>query len=232
VRAAREGFGSRLRAARERAGIGLDAIAQSTKINRSLLADLENNDLSRWPGGIFRRAFFREYLAAIDYSSEALEAEFARLFPDAGAPLAEESSAELRLTLAPMPSSTTRRLMMQTAAALADGLAVALLTAAAVALLPFQPWAVVAVLTLAYYVVSAALLGRAPVAAWLARDRTIARRNETESTKALPTEPALLRIVVRHTDVPRERPVPAIGADAALEPPAPVSSSRRHAASH
>jgi hypothetical protein len=80
--AERGAFGPGLRIARERAGVTLEAIAQSTKIKVSLLAGLENNDLSHWPCGIFRRAFFREYLAAIGIASESLVAEFIRLFPD------------------------------------------------------------------------------------------------------------------------------------------------------
>ena len=43
-------FGRRLRLSRERLGISLEAIAASTKINRSLLADLERDDVSKWPG--------------------------------------------------------------------------------------------------------------------------------------------------------------------------------------
>ena len=63
--AAGHSFGRRLRDARERKGIALEAVAESTKIKMSLLAGLERGDVSRWPNGIFRRAFVREYAAAI-----------------------------------------------------------------------------------------------------------------------------------------------------------------------
>ena len=59
------GFGARLRTARERKGIGLDAIAQSTKINVGLFDSIEHDDASRWPSGIFRRAFMRAYANAL-----------------------------------------------------------------------------------------------------------------------------------------------------------------------
>ena len=74
-------FGQRLRLSRERLGISLEAIAASTKINRSLFAELERDDVSKWPGGIYRRAFVREYAAAIGLPAEAVVAEFNELFP-------------------------------------------------------------------------------------------------------------------------------------------------------
>ena len=79
-------FGWRLRLSRERLGISLEAIAASTKINKSLLADLERDDVSKWPGGIYRRAFVREYAAAIGLPAEEVVAEFNELFPEEGTP--------------------------------------------------------------------------------------------------------------------------------------------------
>lgn len=101
---ATQDFGRRLRVQRERLGIPLEAIAASTKIARSLLADLERGDLSKWPGGIYRRAFFREYAVMIGLPADARLAEFLDLFPDEAAPAgarstAVEASNELRLTL-------------------------------------------------------------------------------------------------------------------------------------
>jgi len=80
----REGFGPGLRTIRERKGLTLDAIAKSTKINASLLAALERNDLSQWPSGIFRRAFLRSYAHALGIAAEPLLADFQRYFPDDG----------------------------------------------------------------------------------------------------------------------------------------------------
>lgn len=77
-----EAFGSRLRLERERRGLTLRAISDSTKIKESLLAGLERGDVSNWPGGLFRRAYLRDYASAIGLPTEPLVEEFVRLFPD------------------------------------------------------------------------------------------------------------------------------------------------------
>jgi hypothetical protein len=98
---ARQAFSLTLRSHREHLGIPLSDIAESTKISVALLSGLERGDVSRWPKGIFRRAFFREYAAAIGLSPDPLLADFVRLFPDDQlAVLAAEKPAELRLQLA------------------------------------------------------------------------------------------------------------------------------------
>ena len=80
-------FGPRLRQERERQQISLQAIAESTKISRSLLEALERDDVSRWPTGIFRRAFVRSYAQAIGLDADEIVREFSERFPDpAGAP--------------------------------------------------------------------------------------------------------------------------------------------------
>ena len=58
-------FGSALRAAREDAGVTLEAIAERTKIAHAVLAGLEAGDFSRLPGGVFPRLFLRQYLDLI-----------------------------------------------------------------------------------------------------------------------------------------------------------------------
>jgi transcriptional regulator with XRE-family HTH domain len=78
------GFGPSLRRERERRGIPLQAIADRTKISVSLLADLEQTDFSRWPSGIFRRAFLRAYAGAVGLDPEQIVAEAGRLFPEDG----------------------------------------------------------------------------------------------------------------------------------------------------
>ena len=116
-------FGRRLRSSREHLGISLEAIAAATKINRSLFADLERGDASKWPGGIYRRAFVREYAAAIGLPAEEVLAEFCELFPEEGAPadtrtLRAEPSSELRLTLVedrkPALNGAGRRVLVAT----------------------------------------------------------------------------------------------------------------------
>ena len=77
----RETFGPRLRAERERRGISLDTIASVTKVGSDLWEGLERNDFSRWPSGIFARAFVRDYARAIGLDSDEVVDEFCRLFP-------------------------------------------------------------------------------------------------------------------------------------------------------
>ncbi len=74
-------FGQRLRAERERRGISLDTIASVTKVGVDLWEGLERNDFSRWPSGIFARAFVRDYARAIGLDSDEAVDEFCRLFP-------------------------------------------------------------------------------------------------------------------------------------------------------
>jgi transcriptional regulator with XRE-family HTH domain len=101
---ARDAFGSRLQQQRERFGVTLESIVQTTKIGRSLLAALERGDLSRWPPGIYRRSFLRAYARAIGLPPEALLEEARRLCPEPGQeqPPAD-APARLRLSLEPEP---------------------------------------------------------------------------------------------------------------------------------
>ena len=75
-------FGTRLRQQRERQGIDLAAIADQTKIKRSLLEALERDDLKYWPTGIFRRAWIRNYAKAIGADADAVVRELRTLYPD------------------------------------------------------------------------------------------------------------------------------------------------------
>ncbi|HEY3381357.1 MAG TPA: helix-turn-helix transcriptional regulator [Vicinamibacterales bacterium] len=78
----RETFGLELRRTRERRGLTLNEIAEKTKVKTSLFAGLEQNDLSRWPAGIFRRGFVRSYAEAIGLDPEEVVSRFVRLFPE------------------------------------------------------------------------------------------------------------------------------------------------------
>jgi len=64
--------GLRFRAQRERRGLTLEDVAASTKISTSLLRALERDDLTRWPKGIYGRAFLRAYADAIGWSADSL----------------------------------------------------------------------------------------------------------------------------------------------------------------
>src|SRR6476660_8450776 len=69
-------FGGKLRDARERRGISLREIANTTKISMSALEALERNDLARLPGGIFSRAFVRSYALEVGLDPEETIREF------------------------------------------------------------------------------------------------------------------------------------------------------------
>ena len=77
----KDAFGPRLRAERERRGISLETIASVTKVGGDLWDGLERNDFSRWPSGIFARAFVRDYARAIGLDADEVVDEFCRLFP-------------------------------------------------------------------------------------------------------------------------------------------------------
>ena len=77
-----ESFGARLRQQREKNGIALGALAKQTRIKESLLDGLERDDLSQWPTGLYRRAFFRAYASAIGLDAEAACAEFQQVHPE------------------------------------------------------------------------------------------------------------------------------------------------------
>jgi cytoskeletal protein RodZ len=77
-----ESFGAGLRQRREEQRISLSTIAEQTKIKLSLLEGLERDDVSRWPSGIFRRAFVRDYARAIGLQPDAVVREFLDRYPD------------------------------------------------------------------------------------------------------------------------------------------------------
>jgi hypothetical protein len=77
-----ESFGVRLRRRRERQQIGLATVAEQTKIKQSLLEELERDDVSHWPTGIFRRGFVRTYARAIGLEPDVVVREFLELYPD------------------------------------------------------------------------------------------------------------------------------------------------------
>jgi transcriptional regulator with XRE-family HTH domain len=78
----REAFGPNLRRIRLQRGVSLQQLATSTKVSETLWAGLERNDFSRWPNGIFARAYVREYAKAIGVDPEATVDEFCRWFPN------------------------------------------------------------------------------------------------------------------------------------------------------
>lgn len=88
-------FGEKLRHERELRGISLREIADATKISVRFLQALEEGRVDVLPGGLFPRAFVRQYASHLGLDGERLAADFAA---EHG-----ERPAERRLS---MPSST------------------------------------------------------------------------------------------------------------------------------
>jgi len=77
----RDTFGPRLRRERERRGISLETLADRTNVSLELWLGLEANDFSKWPGGLFARAFVRDYARVIGLDPVEVVDDFCRLFP-------------------------------------------------------------------------------------------------------------------------------------------------------
>jgi transcriptional regulator with XRE-family HTH domain len=171
-------FGARMRQAREGQEISVAEIAESTKILGALLEGLENDDVSRWPTGFYRRAFLRAYANAIGADVDATLKEFLEQFPD---PEDAASVPALNPAAAGPPPATTTALRLQTPAAGAwfiDGalvrgfgmrcfaVAVDFFVLSVMALALFAVlgmfWAPAFLATAAYYSVSILVLGNTP----------------------------------------------------------------------
>jgi hypothetical protein len=121
-------FCRRLKATRERSGVTLRDIAESTKIGPSHLAALERGDLRYWPKGFFRRSFFRGYVGMIGLPVEETLEYFVQLFPEdeatttsKGTPSRPQSAADApRLILDTCWHGPTTRLRSRIAASAID----------------------------------------------------------------------------------------------------------------
>ncbi|HSL21862.1 MAG TPA: helix-turn-helix domain-containing protein [Vicinamibacterales bacterium] len=71
-----------MRRRREEQHVALATIAEQTKIKLSLLEALERDDVSRWPSGIFRRAYVRAYAHAIGLDPDVVLHEFFEAHPE------------------------------------------------------------------------------------------------------------------------------------------------------
>ena len=76
-----ETFVTRLRRHRERNRISLEEIAAETRVKKELFEQLEVNDLSAWPRGLYARAWVRTYACAVGLDPIDTVDEFCRLFP-------------------------------------------------------------------------------------------------------------------------------------------------------
>jgi cytoskeletal protein RodZ len=69
-------FGERLRRERELRGVSLCDVAEATKISARFLKALEDDRVDLLPGGLFPRAFLRQYARHLGLDAERLVAEF------------------------------------------------------------------------------------------------------------------------------------------------------------
>src|SRR5436190_23227180 len=77
----RDTFGPRLRRERERRGISLETLSARTNVSVELWIGLESNDFSKWPGGLFARAFVRDYAGVVGLDADDVIDDFCRLYP-------------------------------------------------------------------------------------------------------------------------------------------------------
>ena len=164
-------LGAYLRAERERRDLALKTISESTKVSLPLLEGLESDDISRWPGGIFRRAFVRSYAEAVGLDPDEVFRRFERQHsastpatrPDPAHPPGEivalaQATGVYRATGGPSP----RARYLGTAADMAVALVLAFGSAAAGSRLL---WPVI--LIAAYYAGGVLLTGTSPMVALL-----------------------------------------------------------------
>jgi transcriptional regulator with XRE-family HTH domain len=162
-----------LRRERERRGITLRQIAEQTKVAVPLLEGLEADNLSRWPAGIYRKAFVRSYAVCIGLDPDEVAKRFAREHPpepetsplpvatvpataSADAPAAPAAGRDRRPRLASRPR------VLGTAADLTVAVVIALGSAAAGSRL-LWPVLVIAL----YYAIGTLLTGTSPMVALL-----------------------------------------------------------------
>jgi transcriptional regulator with XRE-family HTH domain len=82
----RQAFGEELRREREQRGITLQHISELTKISVALLTALERGDCSRWPPGIYSRAYIRDYAQAVGLDREDTAVRFSECFTETAFP--------------------------------------------------------------------------------------------------------------------------------------------------
>jgi transcriptional regulator with XRE-family HTH domain len=202
----RHAFGSRLRTQRERRGVTLESIADSTKIKLSLLEALERGDASQWPRGLFRRAYIRDYACAIGVPTEPLVAEFVRLFPEDGSFVSEEVSAAaqepLRLTFAVEPDTRVRHVAAQATSMVVELGAVAVMGGITSLAMGWPLLAACGTVALVYYPVATVLTGRVLTSAHLRGILKVHPAGSAHAGTEAVQEPAPLYLVPRPSATP------------------------------
>ena len=166
---ARLTYCAQLKEVRERRGVTLASIAARSKVSEGLYAALERADVSRWPTGIYRRSFFREYAIALGLPVDSSLSEFLQLFPEEGEQRIPAAlvipSSPMRMTLA--GRTWLRAPRIQILASVVDLISVAIITGLAAWWMPFHPGAIAATIAIMYYSLATACLASSPASWWL-----------------------------------------------------------------
>jgi Helix-turn-helix domain len=222
-----ESFGRRLRRERERRQIALASISASTKINVAVFEALEREDVSRWPTGIFRRAFIRAYAENIGLDADDVLREFLERFPDPTERLAPVTQSlttsaprrrtPLRLTLAdadaPLigsprgslggspPGNLGRRL-----AAVACDASIVVAIAAGVFIASGTFWLPLTIVMLSYYAGGVVALGNTPgMSLWARTHRADSRSKWVSVQSVMKATDALMVRFDRAASAPEQR---------------------------
>lgn len=176
-------FGGWLRAARERSGVSLELIAQRTKISASRIRALERNDLTSWPGGVFRRGFVRSYAEYVGLDGDEAVDMLLRAFPDTEHTIGGEArplptgDPTLRLLLAE-EATGWRPVLARVGAAATDFMAPVVLALPSGLLGgPSLFWTVLAVVAVVYVTAGTLVLGTTPGLRLMQRATTRPRRS-------------------------------------------------------
>jgi hypothetical protein len=207
-----ESFGGRLRRERERRQIALSSLSANTKIGVALFEGLEREDLSRWPPGIFRRAFIRAYAEGIGLDADQVTREFLERFPDPLEPVSSAATGPvppsagvrepvLRLTLADTGASFVGGSavldMRHRFAAVACDVGVVIAIALSVFVVSGMFWLPLAVAMLCYYMLGILLLGNTPGVCLWAPMSSRGRARATMATLHSDTMKFLVQLIVR-----------------------------------
>lgn len=200
-----EEFCSALKAARERRGLKLTDISESTKVCPSYFSALERNDLRVWPKGLFRRSFFRGYAGMVGLPVAETLDEFLRLFPEderaaaASAtttaappqtPAASPTFSDLRLALDESWAGPRVPIWMRLAAAVIDLTVVALLGMAIAWTVELHLAPALATAAMTYFSLATAILAESPSALLLRRRDHIVDMLASMLTKLQPAPAA------------------------------------------
>jgi transcriptional regulator with XRE-family HTH domain len=226
-------LGADLRRERERRGLALRSIAENTKLSIAVLEGLEGDDISRWPGGIFRRAFVRSYAKSVGLDVDDVIRRFEKQYPPEGAEAvesAQSAAAGRPVVVRQFPSRfmptasmlSSRARLIGTAADLTVAMVLAFACAAAGSRLL---WPVL--LIACYYAAGVLRTGTSPMVALLSEGLVASSKPKAPAAQVpLPAPvPAPAPVVVAvAVEVPAPAPAPA---EAAL---APLRQVGRHAA--